>query len=149
MNSDILRYLYNIIAKKDYTEYEIREKIKCKFHAPLEEIDEIVEKLKLEGLIDDKRYTKRYVENKVLAGYGPLYIIYALNRKGIRIDEEYIHSILEDMNIDIKDTMKKLIMKKDFSSINKCFSFLQRRGFKTDEIKELLMEVNNNGSTIL
>jgi len=43
MNSDVLRYLYNIIAKKDYTEYEIREKIECKFDAPSEQIDEIVE----------------------------------------------------------------------------------------------------------
>jgi regulatory protein len=149
MNSDILRYLYTIIAKKDYTEYEIREKIKRKFNAPLDQIDEVVEKLQSEGLVDDKAYTKRYVENKVLAGYGPLYIIYALNRKGIRIDEEHICSIIEDMDIDLKDIIKKVLIKKDLSNINKCYSFLQRRGFKTDEIKELLMEVNKDGSAIL
>jgi SOS response regulatory protein OraA/RecX len=149
MNSDILSYLYRIISKKDYTEYEIREKIKHKFNAPLEQIDEIIEKLQADGLVDDEAYKKRYVENKILAGYGPLYIIYALNRKGIKIEEEYIYSIMEGMDIDLKDIIKKILIKKDLSNINKCFSFLQRRGFKTDEIKELLMEVNKYGSSIL
>jgi len=95
------------------------------------------------------RFAHNYVENKILAGYGSLYIIAALRRKGINIDEGFIGNILNSMDIDIiRENIKKILIKKHFLNIDKCYAFLQRRGFKTDEIKELLTEVNKYGSSI-
>ena len=148
MSKEALSYLYRIISRKDYTEYEIREKLHFRFNLEENAIDSLIDKLKKEDLIDDARFAKMYIEHKILAGYGPLYIIAALSKKGINIDEKYIYDVTGSMDIKINDIIKDLLMKKRSLTADKYYGFLQRRGFKTDEIKELLMEVNKNGSTI-
>ena len=149
MSKDALSYLYRIISRKDYTEFEIREKLYRKFGLESSIIEKLIGKLKEEGFIDDMRFAHNYVENKVLAGYGSLYIIAALSRKGININEEFIGNIISTMDIErIRENIKKILIKRHFLNIDKCYAFLQRRGFKIEEIKELVTEVNKDGSSV-
>lgn len=148
MSKEALNYVYRIISRKDYTECEIREKLIFKFNLDEGKLKQIIDKLKAEGLIDDMRFAKMYTEHKILAGYGPLYIIAALKKKGINIDEKYFNSIADSMDIDIKNILKDLLIKKHITRIDKCYAFLQRRGYKTDKINDSIKEVNEDGSII-
>jgi regulatory protein len=138
MNKEVLSYLYKLITKKDYTEYEIRVKLYNKFKLEDVEINEIINKLKKENLIDDLRYAKIYIEHKLHKGYGPLYIIEDIKKRGINIDEKFINNILDTLDINLKDIINNLLAKKHINTVEKKYAFLQRRGFKSEKIKELL-----------
>jgi regulatory protein len=146
MNSKILNYCLNILSKKDYTEYEIRTKLRKKFNN--ENIEDIIKYLKEYNYINDNRYTNNFIERKFKAGYGQYYIVKKLYEKGIKISYNDACNIINennDIKIKVKELLsKKIIFEKHTDAIKlkkKCFDFLLRRGFDIGVINEVIQEV--------
>jgi len=150
MNKDILNYAYRLISIKDYTSSEIKDKIKFKFNIGDEPLNSFVNELKELCLIDDERYKKLYVEQKLRDGYGPYYIVNGLYKKGIVVNCIGVGEVATSEEIDYCEEAKKILYKKfkNFDNIKKCYQFLERRGFYKDTILKVIKEVNPDGSLI-
>ena len=145
MNSKIREYCLNILSKKDYTEYELKKKLKKKFEN--EDFAEIVSYLKSFGYINDEKFLNNFILNKFRAGYGQYYIQHKLFEKGIRVTPEKIVEIISE-EYDIEEKIKEVLKKKGIMKNTveptvkkRYFDFLLRRGFDTNSIHKVMQEV--------
>lgn len=95
------------------------------------------------GLINDEAFAKRYanelIKTKLLSKFGARA---ELLKKGI--DKEMIENLLEDIEVDATEQIKLLIEKKykaaftDEKIKRRCIAFLQRKGYRFDDIYRAL-----------
>jgi regulatory protein len=113
-----------------------------------EETDEVLEYLKKEKFIDDMRYAKAYVADKInINRWGRIKIRYYLHAKGLssEIIEPGLRSFDEKKYIDILiNTMKKKAVKYDgkskFEKMRQIIQFAQSRGFEPELIHRYINE---------
>ncbi len=136
----------NLLKSREYTEYQIREKLKQGFY-PAAAIDEAVEYIRSYHYIDDRRYVKDYIlyysESRSRGR-----IEQDLMRKGIGrdlISAVYEEELGEEKLPDEIRLMEKLLEKKNYRSESadyrekqKMGAFLYRKGFSLDNIAKIL-----------
>lgn len=141
------RSLY-ILQKYSKTEKELRDKLRRGKKSYSDEvIDKTIEFLKAHHFIDDIAYTKRYIELHKNS-YSKKVIKQKLFLKGIKktLLDEIIES--SDISFDEESIIKKLLLKKcpdyfdnpsmDIKEKQKLLSFLFRKGFSYDKIKDVM-----------
>ncbi len=134
-----LKYAFNLLNRKDYTEFELVEKLSNKGFSEATIVD-VVEYLKKKRFIDDERYVENYIYFRLKSGYGKFKIVHDLKKKGV--DESLIYYKLKDINElesarDVFERKMEILKNKD-NATSKIFQFLQRRGYSYDTINELL-----------
>ena len=134
-----LKYAFNLLNRKDYTEFELVEKLSNKGFGEATIVD-VVEYLKKKRFIDDERYVENYIYFRLKSGYGKFKIVHDLKKKGV--DESLIYDKLKDINElesarDVFERKMEILKNKD-NATSKIFQFLQRRGYSYDTINELL-----------
>lgn len=114
-----------------------------------EEAEEILEYLKKEKFIDDKRYAKAYSAEKLnINRWGRIKIRYYLRAKGLSdeiietgldsLDEKkYIAALLKT----IKEKAKKANGKSKFEKMGQIIRFAQSRGFEPELIHRYINEI--------
>ena len=146
-------YAIYILTNYNKTEKKLREKLKqCKKYKETvyndNIIDETIAFLKKHNFLNDENYATRFVElNK--SKYSIKVIKMKLIEKGVNRD--IIEKVLneEDFYFDEKSVIKKLLLKKypnyydevhnmDIKTKQKVFAYLFRKGFKYDDINEIL-----------
>ena len=113
------------------------------------EAEEILEFLKKEKFIDDKRYAKAYVSEKLKVNkWGRVKIRYNLRVKGLpaEIIEIGMESLDQKKYIDIllktmKEKAKKTGSKNKFEKMGQIIRFAQSRGFEPELIHRYMNEV--------
>lgn len=100
------------IVTKLRSEKEIIEYLK-KYTVEVPLIDKIVKQLKYEGLLNDERYMKAFIEDKVnLTTWGPLKIKNELDK--MDMDLEVVNEILDKYDEKLfKEKIKKIISKRE------------------------------------
>lgn len=144
------------IVTKLRCEKEIREYLK-KYTEEKTLIDKIIEQLKKEGLINDERYIKAFIEDKVnLTTWGPYKIERELEKLGM--NEEKIKNILSKYELEIfENKVKKIILKKEKANKNTSTYILKQKlerelydlGYPSDMIKENLLTIAFDESKII
>lgn len=132
----------NLLQKRDYTEYKLREKLKEGQYSE-EVIDEAVEYLKSYKYLDDERYADDYIRYH-LKDKSKARLKQDLMQKGISADiiDRVLSAAYEDENEDPEIQLcAKLLKKKHYDSENmsyeekqKIMAFLYRKGFSGDVI---------------
>jgi len=141
-----LEYAIRVLAKKDYSEKELRNKIIEHFGA--EEADETIERLKGYSYLDDERYREMYIASRVRSGYGNYRISGDLYEKGLNDSLEDLDEICEKSHIDrheiLKDNILRFIENKriedPYEMKQKCIAHFYRRGHSIDSIKRIIDE---------
>ena len=113
-----------------------------------EEIEKILEYLKKEKFIDDKRYASAYATEKLrINRWGRIKIRYYLHTKGLsaEIIETGLESLDEKNYLDIllktmKEKAKKSGGKSKFEKIGQIIRFAQSRGFEPELIHRYINE---------
>ncbi len=96
----------------------------------------VVDKLKEYAYIDDKEFSKRYIES-VSRAQGKRLTEYKLMMKGVK--KEDIASAYEDVNIDAKESAKQIAIKhiknkeKSKENLAKTYRYLIGKGFSYEE----------------
>ncbi len=141
------------IAYQDRTEMEVRRKL-VKNNHPAELIDEIIDILTRDNYINDRRYAKLFMEQKIKKqGYKK--ISYYLKNKGISsaLIQEVCQDISEDVDVSEEQFLGavKLANKKlaelEYSNIDKykkkqrVYSLLVRKGYHYDVISKVMDEM--------
>ncbi len=142
MNNDIRQAILNMLARRDYSEKDITQKLLGKKY-PAEDIQPVIEHLIKEGLIKDSRFAESYSHARYNKGYGPLHIKMELQTRGI--SAEIIAEVLEIADNKWLDLVRKVWQKRfkgitpeNYNELAKQMRFLQQRGFTQEQIESLL-----------
>lgn len=125
------------------TEKEIRDFLKKKGY--IEEVcDDVVEKMKRYGYLDDRAYSAAYAES---AGKrkGKRLIAYELKRKGV--SDEDIEEALSDLSEEgaAREVLQRYLRGKtpDRATYKKAFSYLVGKGFDYDTARSALLSLGD------
>jgi regulatory protein len=125
------------------SEWEIVTYLKRKLASP-QEIDKIIEKLRLGGLLDDKAFAKSWVENRrLLRSASTRRLILELKQK--HISETVISQVINEDVTDERTALKQLIERKRriprYRLDNlKLMQYLARQGYDYGSIKDALSD---------
>lgn len=132
----------NLLKRMDYTEGELREKLKKSDFRP-DMIDRVIAYIDSYHYLDDSRYTENYIRYKK-SSKSIRQIRMELRQKGI--DSELIEEQLSEANVSDEEAIKKAIQKKtkDVSALSyeekqKIASYLFRKGFREGDIRRQLL----------
>lgn len=156
MNEDLhtlLNKAYFYLKFRPRSEKEIRDylykKIKSK-HWSRDDAEEVIEELKKEGLIDDKKFIDLYVRDRTaLKPKGKMLLIRELKQKGI--NEELIEEYFSINKIDEEKLALQILQKRwsRFKSLDskkrfeKTARFLVSRGFSFDICKKTIEKLQS------
>lgn len=139
LKTKVLKY----VLYKKRTEREIRQK----FEPTIEEeiLEDIIEELKENGYISDQNYIERAVNEFIaLKNMSLKEVRYKLLAKGLSNDiiDEYFFKHEEELETFEKQSIKNIYYKKQNTmEPEEIISFLNKKGYKIDYIKEVLREV--------
>ena len=85
--------LLDYLARREHSDHELRTKLRKKVES-IEELENQIEKLKIEGLIDNQRFSEAYIQSRLRKGFGPIRISQELIQRGV--NKEIFINILED-----------------------------------------------------
>lgn len=135
------QYTLKLLSYRIRSEEEVRRKLKRR-DTPTAIIDEVINRLKKNGLIDDEEFAKRWVENRNdFRPRGKRALQYELRKKGLanQIIERVLENIDEERNA-YQAARKRInrLSKLEWSQFRKkLYSHLARRGFNYDITKQV------------
>ena len=128
-------YALRALNARDRTERELRDAL-FRRGCPQDAVDSVVEDLTAEGLVDDRRYADRYIEDRrELDGWGHVRIALDLERRGV--DAAVIEEALADDGADELGTALALLETRVAAiggdrDRNKAWNMLVRRGYEPE-----------------
>ncbi len=146
---NIRDYVLRLVAFRDRTEKEIRDRLKEKKYGE-DEIDDEISFLKDYGYINDLRFAEHFTHDAInLKKWGKIRIRMELVKKGI--DRDVADSVIEDAFMEIDGDLVLLQMRSrfknsDFSNMKertRIFNFFMRRGFSAEEIKGAMNKMSS------
>lgn len=132
----------NLLSYRMRSEWELRDYLKRK-KAPEEYVDKIINKLRINGYVNDEQFAKRWVENRrLLKSTSKRRLMQELRQK--RIATDIIDIVLADDETDEKQQLKELVEKKRgrYPDKLKLMQYLARQGYNYDDIKSVLSELD-------
>ncbi|MEW6009584.1 MAG: regulatory protein RecX [Candidatus Omnitrophota bacterium] len=142
---------YRLLKVRDRSEKEIRDRLLKKKY-PNSTIDSVIAHLKDLSYIDDKKFSREWVNFRLKTPFGIKRIILELRQKGI--DEEIISEALREVRkSDVEREALTSLAKKRINNLHKrniigikarqkLYQFLLRRGFSSSDIIGVLEELN-------
>lgn len=140
-----VNYLLYLLSKRDYSENELRQKLKQKEYS-LEEIDEALAKAQANCWQSDERFCVAFIRYRSSQGIGPRRLKQELKLKGIK--DWLINQELENAEVDWFALAEQIFEKKrplewDLKAKQKMWRFMVSRGFYNDHFSHL-MDIDYN-----
>lgn len=137
--------ILNLLSFRLRSEWELRDYLKRK-DCPPEIIEKIINKLRINGYVDDEQFARRWVENRrLLKATSRRRLSQELKQK--RIAANIIDSVLADdrEETDEREVLRQLVEKKRarYPDQLKLMQYLARQGYNYDDIKSVLAEVTD------
>ena len=140
--NDIYNKALDLLSRREHSKKEIRDKLCLRFE-DRDNINSVIDKLQLNNLINDHRFSEAYVTIRKRKGFGPKKIAYELLMKGV--DESISEEIISNEG-GWSVAAKKAFVKKfkegpgqEQAARFKQKSFLQNRGFTFKEIESVFV----------
>lgn len=144
MSSQALNYVMSLLARREYSEFEIRCKMQEKQFSE-QEIDDTLAFCQQKNWQNDRRFTENYLTFRAQRGYGLARIKQELQQiKGI--SSEVIYDVLQEMEVNWEDKALSVLRKKfpNYPEINdlklkqKVWRYMLSHGFKPDEFSHYI-----------
>lgn len=144
MSSTALNYVINLLARREYSEFEIRCKMQEKCFTELE-IDEVLRYCQQKNWQNDQRFTENYLVFRSQRGYGLNRIKQELQQlKGISSD--VIQQALDEAGINWSELALTVLRKKfpQFATISevkmkqKVWRYMLSHGFKQEDFSHYI-----------
>lgn len=138
--SSAIQYVVYLLSRRDYSEREIRQKLKQKEYAS-EEIDQAIEKAQQQKWQSDERFCQHFIRYRSQQGYGPNRLKQELRLKGIT--DGLIRQMLEESEIDWFELAERTFEKKrpihwDIKAKQKMWRYMVSHGFYRDHFSHLM-----------
>lgn len=130
----------NLVSRRPRSEWELRDYLKRKEYESGVQ-DEVINRLRERGYVDDADFARRWVENRrLLKSTSKRRLSQELRQK--RIADDIIKEVLENDETDELEVLKELVEKKrkqtKYQDNLKLMQYLARQGFSYDLIKEAI-----------
>lgn len=123
----------------EHCEQELRQKL-LQWEVPQPMHENIIRYLVRERYLDDARYARAYVHDKLLYnGWGRRKLALMLRAKGIS-DEVVQDALQQTDEAEYRQVMQQLLTRRKGYPREKNIAFLLQRGFTYDEIRELIID---------
>jgi regulatory protein len=153
MNQRIYNYSIHLLARRDYSEFKLRVKLRSKKDNLPHEIDEVILKLKENGLLREENYRRLFIRKWMLKGESEDKI----RRRGflekLEFDEDEFRHIEKELGFDESESIEKLVLKKirskeipkdpqeKFKLRDKILRFLISKGHSYEDSKKILVKI--------
>ncbi|TXR54052.1 regulatory protein RecX [Reinekea thalattae] len=140
----------NTLAKREYSQSELRTKLQTRFPEQLEEIEQVLERLVEQGLQSDQRFAEMWLNSQVEKGRGPIRISYEARNKGIA---SLIQGLLEQSEINWFEHARDCALRK-FSSLPdqrayaRAYRYLSYRGFNGEMVRYAISAIETNSQQL-
>lgn len=146
----IRKKIYQYCAYQERSENQVREQLKKLGVDEQQQIDEIIDELKLEKFIDNERFVKSYVRGKFRnCHWGKQKILYELTLLGFssKLIELGLREVEEE---EYFQTLKDLALKKlqslqdDKDKYIRTAKHLYQKGYEMESIQKVLKEIDKD-----
>lgn len=130
----------NLLSFRLRSEWELREYLRRK-DCPKDISDKILNKLSINGYVNDEQFARRWVENRrLLKATSKRRLSQELRAK--RISTEIVDKVLADDGTDERELLRELVVKKRsrYPDKLKLMQYLARQGYGYEDIKAVLSE---------
>ncbi len=132
----------NLISRRPRSEWELEDYLKRKDYDK-EVAQQIIEKLRERGFVNDSEFARRWVENRrLLKATSKRRLRQELKQK--RVSDEIIDHALEEDETDEREVVRELVERKrkqtKYQDDLKLMQYLSRQGFSYDMIKDVMGE---------
>lgn len=150
----IYNYCIHLLARQDYSEFKLRQKLRSKPQNLPHMIDEAIEKLKTRGLLREEAYRRLFIRKWMQKGESAQKIRQRGAMEKLEFDSEEFKAVELELGIGEQDSLEKLINKKlrskeipsDYESKSKLrdkvLRFLISKGHSFEESKRALKNYN-------
>jgi len=144
MSSLALNYLINLLARRDYSEYEIRCKMQQKAFSE-EDIDQALAHCQQRNWQSDQRFAENYLNFRANRGYGANRIKQELRQvKGV--NSQIIQNVIEQSEINWSDIALSVLSRKfpqyqnklDLKTKQKIWRYMLSHGFYAEEFADYI-----------
>lgn len=111
-NQRIYNYCIHLLARQDYSEFKLRQKLRSKPQNLPHEIDETIEKLKEKGLLREASYRRLFIRKWMLKGEAEDKIRRRGAQEQLEFEEGEFEAIAQELGLEDSDNLEKLIQKK-------------------------------------
>lgn len=111
-NQRIYNYCIHLLARQDYSEFKLRQKLRSKPQNLPHEIDETIEKLKEKGLLREASYRRLFIRKWMLKGEAEDKIRRRGSQEKLEFEEGEFEAIAQELGLEDSDNLEKLIHKK-------------------------------------
>lgn len=150
MSQRIYNYCIHLLARQDYSEFKLRQKLRSKKQNLPHEIDEAIQKIKDKGLLKEESYRRLFIRKWMMKGEAEDKIRKRGAMEKLTFGPDEFKVIEEELGFTDDDSIEKLIQKKlrskeipsDFESKqklkDKVLRFLISKGHSYDDSKKAL-----------
>ena len=144
MSSLALSYVVNLLARREYSEFELRNKMQEKAFTE-DEIDETIAYCQKKNWQNDKRFAENYLHARSQHGYGANRIKQELRQlKGVSSD--VINEVLTESEINWIEIAEKVLHKKfpnyaepqPIKRKQKIWQYMLSHGFYSEEFSDFI-----------
>ncbi|MFP5386488.1 MAG: regulatory protein RecX [Bacteriovoracia bacterium] len=112
MNTRIYNYSIHLLARQDYSEFKLRQKLRSKKDNLPHEIDEVLEKLKERGLLKEESYRRLFIRKWMMKGESEDKIRKRGAMEQLEFDSTEFENVEKELGFSDEDSIEKLIAKK-------------------------------------
>jgi regulatory protein len=143
----------NILAGREHSIDEMRQKLLRKLSKRYldspellaEQVEDVIQRLLVEKLLDEARFTECFIRSRINKGSGPVKIRHELRNRGIagELVNDYMDNSYDFWQTHIEAVRNKRFghcLPKDFKEQSKQSRFLYQRGFSGEFIQRLFAD---------
>jgi SOS response regulatory protein OraA/RecX len=112
MSQRIYNYCIHLLARQDYSEFKLRQKLRSKPQNLPHEIEEAIEKVKERGLLSEENYRRLFIRKWLMKGESANKIRRRASQEDLQLSEEEFQAASEELGLTSEDSIQSLIEKK-------------------------------------
>jgi regulatory protein len=157
MNQRIYNYCIHLLARQDYSQFKLKQKLRSKRDNLPHEIDEVISKLSERGLLQEENYKRLFIRKWMLKGESEEKIRRRGNQENLEFNDEEFESVKRELCFNDNDSILKLVAKKlrsksiptntieRYKLRDKVLRFLISKGHSYEESKKAIVDYFKNG----
>lgn len=155
----IYNYCVHLIARQDYSEYKLRQKLRSKPQNLPHQIDAAIEKVKAKGLLREESYRRLFIRKWMLKGESEEKIRKRGNMERLEFQDEEFEMCEKELGFSDDDSIEKLVAKKlrlkeipknpeeKFKLRDKVLRFLISKGHSYEDSKRSIAKYFSSSSS--
>ncbi len=146
----IYNYCIHLLARQDYSEYKLRQKLRSKPQNLPHMIDEVLVKLKNKGLLREESYRRLFIRKWMMKGESEDKIRQRGSMEKLQFEDGEFSTVAQELGFTDDDSIEKLVQKKlrgkdipmnaeeKFKLRDKVLRFLISKGHDYSDAKKVL-----------